>query len=497
MLPCVALLVLAACASAPPPAPAATAEPTAPPRPPPFPAYTAPSPPREKHARVPPRPTLLRGGTVMTATGQILEDGWVLMAEGRIAAVGRGTSPTGEHDVVELKGRFVTPGIIDTHSHMGVYPLPYSSGNSDGNEATDPTTPEVWAEHGFWPQDPALPRAVAGGITTIQVLPGSANLIGGRSFVAKLHLGTSARAMRFPDAPQGLKMACGENPKRVYGDEQHRAPSTRMGNVYGYRKAFQDAWDYRRRVLKYQRDILLWQQRQLKAETSGPKKGDDDKGPDDPPEPPARDFALETLADVLDGKILVHNHCYRADEMNLMLDLAREYRFKIRSFHHAVEAYKLAPRLAEEETAVSTWADWWGFKMESYDGIPQNAALLTAAGARAIIHSDSQTEIRHLNQEAAKAMTAGRAIGLPITEDMALRWITANAAWALGVEDKTGTLTPGKMADVVVWDHHPFSVYAKAERVYIDGALVFERGKTRPVTDFELKNGAPVGGVAP
>jgi imidazolonepropionase-like amidohydrolase len=185
----------------------------------------------------------------------------------------------------------------------------------------------------------------------------------------------------------------------------------------------------------------------------------------------------------------VHNHCYRADEMAIMLDLARQYRFKIRSFHHALEAYKIRDRLAAEDVATSTWADWWGFKMESYDGIPQNAALLAQAGARAIIHSDSESETRHLNQEAAKAMAAGRRAGVVLDDNEVLRWITANPAWALGVDDVTGTLTEGKMADVVIWDHHPFSVYARPSKVFIDGELVFSRGEVRQTTDFEIGTG--------
>jgi imidazolonepropionase-like amidohydrolase len=463
-----------------------------------------PTPPPDAPRQTQPRPTLLTHGKVMTAAGTTWTDGWLRIEGGRIAALGTGTPPPAPlADVVDLKGRVVTPGLIDTHSHMGVYPIPWASGNDDGNEATDPNTAGLWAEHSFWPQDPALPRAVAGGITTIQVLPGSANLIGGRSFVAKLKLASSARAMRFPGAPQGVKMACGENPKRTYGKGSHRAPSTRMGNVLGYRRAFQDALDYRRRWKKYERDLALWEERQqqsTQAPATPPEPDLPAPGkplPDDPPDPPARDFGLETLAAVLDGKILVHNHCYRADEMSIMLDLADEYRFKIRSFHHALEAYKLAPRLAEEDTAVSTWADWWGFKIEAYDGIPHNAAIVTEAGARAIIHSDSESEIRHLNQEAGKAMAAGRAVGIDVTEDQALRWITANPAWALGVDDQTGTLEVGKMADVVVWDRDPFSVYAKADLVFIDGEMVFSRGKSRQVTDFELWQTAPVGGVTP
>src|SRR5690606_32120173 len=186
--------------------------------------------------------------------------------------------------------------------------------------------------------------------------------------------------------------------------------------------------------------------------------------------------------------ILVHMHCYRADEMLLMLDLADSYGFSIRSFHHAVEAYKIADQLAAHGTAASIWADWWGFKLEAYDGVRENAALLTKAGGRAIIHSASAEGLQRLNQEAGKAMYAGRKAGIDISEDQALAWITRNPAWALGVDDQTGTLEPGKAADVVVWSGSPFSVYSRAERVYIDGELVFDRqGEIgRPRSDFDL-----------
>ncbi len=429
---------------------------------------------------------LIRGATVMTAAGKIFAPGFILMRGGHIEALGEGQGPDPQDArVIEAAGQFVTPGIIDTHSHMGVYPMPFMDGLEDGNEMTSPTTPEVWAEHAFWPQDPSLWRAVAGGVTTIQVLPGSANLIGGRSFVAKLRPAQSARAMRFVGAPQGLKMACGENPKRVYGEKG--GPMTRMGNVAGYRLAFQKAREYKRSLEHYQRDLAVWKQKNASA--------DGGEEPEDPPEPPARDFGLETLVGVLDGDILVHVHCYRADEMHLMLDLASEFGFHIRSFHHALEAYKLRDRLAHEGTAVSTWADWWGFKMEALDGVPENAALVAAAGGRAIIHSDSETEVRHLNQEAAKALAAGRQLGLDLSDDDALRWITANPAWALGVQAQTGTLEVGKMADVVLWDKHPFSVYARTVAVFIDGEPVYERKDGPRLSDFELGQAAPATGV--
>ena len=338
-------------------------------------------------------------------------------------------------EVVDGTGKFVTPGVIDTHSHLGVYAAPGVEAHSDGNEATNPSTPEVWAEHSVWPQDPQFPRNLAGGVTTIQMLPGSANLIGGRGVVLKVVPARSVQEMKFPGAKYGLKMACGENPKRVY---EQRGPSTRMGNVAGYRAAWIKAERYRRKWDKWIAD----------------QKGD----------PPERDLALETLAEVLRGNILVQNHCYRADEMVQMIDIAKEFGYKIRSFHHAVEAYKIADLLAREGISASMWADWGGFKMEAADGIKANAAFVHAAGGRAVIHSDDPSGSQRLNQEAAKAMAAGNAAGMRITPDEALKWFTANAAWTLGLEDRIGTIETGKNADLVLWSGHPFSVYTRAER---------------------------------
>jgi imidazolonepropionase-like amidohydrolase len=287
--------------------------------------------------------------------------------------------------------------------------------------------------------------------------------------------------MRFPGAPQGMKMACGENPKRVYGEKG--GPSTRMGNVSGYRHAFQKAFEYRRGMDAHLKKVKGWQKR-VKAAKGNSKKlkkiGQAPSGPD-------RNFANETLAKVLAGEILPHIHCYRADEMSVMLDLAAEFGFKIRSFHHALESYKIRHRLAEEQVASSTWADWWGFKMEAYDGIPYNAALLQEAGAKVVIHSDSETDVRWLNQEAAKAAAAGRKLGIDVDENTIMQWVTKNPAWAIGVDGKTGTLEKGKMADVVVWDRHPFSIYAKAERTFIDGKEVFNRDQNQfRRSDFEI-----------
>ena len=410
-------------------------------------------------------PVLIRNATIMTAAGPTLQHGSLLFANGKIVALGDSVAAPSDAEVIDGTGKYVTPGVIDDHSHLGVYAAPGTPGLSDGNEATNPNTAEVWAEHSFWPQDPQIPLVIAGGVTVIQALPGSANLIGGRSAVLRLVPARTVQEMKFPGAPYGLKMACGENPKSVYGGRG--GPSTRMGNMAGYREAFIQAEAYRRAWDKWLSD----------------RKGD----------PPERNLKLETLADVLRGKILVHNHCYRADEMAQMLDLAREFGFHIRSFHHAVEAYKIRDLLARDSVAASVWFDWWGFKMEAFDGIPENAALLQQAGDRVVIHSDSPNGAQHLNQAAAQAMYAGRARGIDITPDQAIRWMTINPAWALGIDSLTGSLEPGKAADVVIWSGDPFSVYTRTEKVFNDGWLVFDRSDPahRPSTDFNLGTGVP------
>lgn len=424
-------------------------------------------------------PVLLQHATVMTATGQTYAPGYVLMENGAISEVGAGDGPAPKEGttVVDARGKWVTPGIIDPHSHMGVYPVPETAGHNDGNEATDPINAGLRAEDSFWPQDPAIERAVAGGVTTIGVLPGSANLIGGRGVVLHLVPQRGARAMRFPGAPEILKMACGENPKRVY-HEQKRSPSTRMGNLRAVRDAFV-------RARKYARDWDEYVKKQLAPKPVDPKTGA--KKDDGEAKPPDRDLALETLALVMRGDILVEWHCYQADDMLAALQVADEFGFKVRAFHHALEAYKIRDVLAKKNVGVVTWDDWWGFKMEAYDGIPENLALVTEAGALGIVHSDSEIWGQLLNQSAGKALAAGRAAGVNLDEDDALKWITANPAWALGIDDQVGSLQPGKRGDVVVWSEDPFSTYAVAMLVYVDGQLVFDRMHVgAPWSDFEL-----------
>jgi imidazolonepropionase-like amidohydrolase len=451
---------------------------------PPSPAEPAPATPSQAAARAPfsstyaaepSPPTLIRNALVLTGTGARIEGGDVLLEDGRIAAVGQSLSAPEGARVIDAGGRWVTPGLIDVHSHLGVYASPGVNAQDDGNESTDPVTSNVWAEHGVWPQDPGFEAALEGGVTSLQVLPGSANLIGGRGVTLKNVPATTYQAMKFPGAPQGLKMACGENPKRVYGRDD-KFPSTRMGNVAGYRQAFADARDYMEQWNEYDAERAKYEKDR--------EGGDEDAIA---PKPPKRSLELETLAEVMRGNILVHNHCYRADEMATMLDIAQEFGYRISAFHHGVEAYKLADRLAAEGVCGALWADWWGFKMEAYDGIQENIALVDyPEGGCAIVHSDSEEGIQRLNQEAAKAMTRGRLSGLDIPPERAIRWVTSNAARALGILDRTGTLEPGKMADVVVWNGTPFSAYALADLVFVDGALLYDRAHpaAQPRSDF-------------
>lgn len=402
---------------------------------------------------------------VYTGTGEVLRDTTLLVREGRIAAIGTAevAAILSGSTVSRIDGqqRWLSPGIIDVHSHMGDYPSPAIASTRDGNESTSPNTARVWAEHSVWPQDPQFDLALAGGITALQVLPGSANLFGGRGVTLKNIPARTVQEMKFPGAKQGLKMACGENPKRVYGNKG-LAPSTRMGNVAGYREAWAQAHDYKRKLAEAERDASKTR--------------------------PDRDLTLDTLVAVLDGDIIVHNHCYRADEMATMIEVAEEFGYRIGTFHHAVESYKLADYLAREGICSAMWADWWGSKLELFDGVQQNVGLVHQAGACAIVHSDSARGVQRLNQEAAKALTSAQRAGLDLTRADAMVWITLNAARSLGIDAETGSIETGKAADLVLWNQDPFSVYAKADLVFIDGTLYYDRSDParQPRSDFSL-----------
>ncbi|BBF69600.1 amidohydrolase [Sphingomonas bisphenolicum] len=405
----------------------------------------------------PGRPTAIRGATIFDGEGGRIDNGVVFLSEGKVTAIGGPDTPIpADIAVFDGTGKYVTPGVIDIHSHLGDYPSPGVEANSDGNEATSAVTPHVWAEHSIWPQDAGFSRALAnGGVTSLQILPGSANLFGGRSVTLKNVPARTMQGMKFPGAPYGLKMACGENPKRVYGSKG-REPSTRMGNMAVNRQTWIKAREYE------------------KKRAAGKDQ--------------TRDLGMETLADVLEGKILVHNHCYRADEMANVIDMSKEFGYKVAAFHHAVEAYKIADLLRDNGICAALWGDWYGFKMEAYDGIKENIPLVHRAGACAIVHSDDQDGIQRLNQEAAKALGAGRRMGINISDEVAWTWLAINPARAMGIADQTGSLKVGKMADVVLWNGNPFSTYSRPEKVWIDGALLYDSAnpKLRPVVDFEL-----------
>ncbi len=407
--------------------------------------------------------TLIANATVLDGAGHRLEHASVLLKDGKVAAIGTNLAVPSGTTTIDAQGRWVTPGIVDIHTHLGDFPFPFAStdfNHSDVSETTDPNSAHTWAEHSITVQDPAFEAALAAGVTTVQVLPGSANLFGGRGVVLHNVPATTVQAKKFPGAPASLKMACGENPKYNYGDNG-RFPSSRMGNMAGYRDAF----------LQAQRYLHEW-------EVYEGGQGDD---------PPKRDLKMDTLAGVLHGDVKVHVHCYRADEMAELLDLAREFKFQIAAFHHAVEAYKIPDLLKQSGTCAAVWSDWWGYKAETFDAIRENAAFLDASGACVMMHSDSGIIGQRLVLEAAKAMAAGRRGGIEISKEHAITWVTSVPARAMGLGERIGTLEPGKNADVVIWSGDPFSVYTLADQVFIDGALAYDRHdpQRQPGSDFD------------
>jgi imidazolonepropionase-like amidohydrolase len=413
------------------------------------------------YQRYPGSPTVIRGATIYDGEGGQIDNGMVYFADGEIQAIGQTIEVPVGATVVDGTGLWVTPGVIDIHSHLGNYPSPGVAAHSDGNEVTGPNTANVWTEHSVWPQDPGFSRALAnGGVTTLNILPGSANLFGGRTVTLRNVPARTMQGMKFPGAPYGLKMACGENPKRVYGG-RNQSPSSRMANIAVARQAWANAQRYQ------------WQWENYR-ENGGPR--------------PARNLQHETLAGVMNGDILVHNHCYRADEMANMIDMALEFGYEIASFQHAIEAYKIPDLLQEHGICAAMWADWWGFKMEAYDTVFENVPMVHRGGACAIVHSDDANGIQRLNQEAAKALADGRRAGIEISDAEAWQWLSINPARALGIDDRTGSLRTGKMADIVLWNGDPFSVYSRPQMVWIDGALLYDMNnpRLRSISDFEL-----------
>ncbi len=418
----------------------------------------------------PPRQDLLiKNATVMTVTHGVIKNGSVYIKDGKIAAVGENVTVPESATVIDAQGKYLTPGIVDSHSHIAL--------DDDVNEATSPVTPQMMMKDAFDYQDKAIYRALAGGVTTSLLLHGSANVIGGQSIVIKHKYGDSRDALLFPNAPRSIKFASGENPKRVYGGRE-QLPSTRMGNFAVQREALVQAQEYMREWDKYnlktkRTDAENGSERNRNRNRDKDKDKDKDSSHKDKDAvPPKRDLKLEALADVLRGKVMVQIHCYRADEMLTEIAMAKEFGYNLRAFHHALEAYKVADQLAANNVGIATFADWWGFKQEAWDAIPWNAVLAMRKGVKVAIKSDSEDYTRRLNQEAAKAIRYGGA-----TEDEALRMITLNAAWIVGVDDRVGSIDVGKDADLVLWDGYPLSSYGVPEKVMIDGEVYFDRSR--------------------
>jgi imidazolonepropionase-like amidohydrolase len=407
--------------------------------------------------------TLIVEVTILDGAGRRIDNGEILLRDGKIAAIGQGL-PRNDVTILQGQGRWLTPGIIDVHSHNGTYVLPLTSldsKSSDVSEISDPNVADTWIEHAVNAQDTAFSAALRGGVTTMQILPGSTPLFAGRSVIVKPVPAVDVRAMKFPGAVQGLKMSCGENAKSYFGD-QSKAPNSRQGEIAIVREALLRAREYRD---------------EWRAYSKGSRK-----------KPPQRDLKLDTLAAVLDGDIPVHIHCYRASDMAAMLGVAQEFGFRIAAFHHATEAYKIPAQLKQAGTCIAVWSDWWGFKMELLDAIRENAAMADAAGVCTMMHSDSPVVGQRLQIEAAKAAGAGRRAGLNLPPEHIIQWVTSTPAKVLRLGDRIGTLAPGFNADVVLWSGDPFSVYTKADQVFIDGAVVYDSAAPdrSPRPDFEL-----------
>jgi len=400
---------------------------------------------------------LIKNATILTVTKGKLENGSILIHDGKIKAVGSNIATPDNVRTIDATGQFVMPGIIDSHSHMG----------SEGgiNESTGTVTPEVNIQDVICHDDLSLYRALAGGVTTINTLHGSANVIGGRNAVLKLKWGKPAEELLVPGAMEGIKFALGENPKRsnMPGTAGRRFPASRMGVMFTVRKAFTEAKEYMRKWDEYELN------KTGKIKTSKWEKKLE-------PIPPKRDLRLEALADIVRGRLGIICHAYRADEMLALMELGDEMGFKVTSFEHCLEGYKIADEIAQHGVIASIFADSWAYKMEAFDAIPYNAAIITERGVKVTINSDSAERVRRLYQDAAKTIKYG---GLSETE--ALKTITLNPAIMLGIDDRVGSIEVGKDADLAIFNGHPFSVYAKVVMTLIEGEVYFDLSQAKTI----------------
>src|SRR5512146_336259 len=406
--------------------------------------------------------TLIKNATVLTVTKGRFENTDLLLQNGKIAQIGKNLSAPAGAQVIDATGKYVMPGIIDPHSHTMIDAV---------NEGSLSVTSMVRVRDVLDPTDVNIYRQLAGGVTTINVLHGSANTIGGQNAVVKLKWGRDADEMLFPNATPGIKFALGENVTRKNSQQAQQAsgqplryPATRMGQEEVLRDAFTRArdykaeWDdYRARVAKGEKNLV----------------------------PPRRDLELEPLVEVLEGKRFVHAHSYRGDEMLMLLEIAKEFGFTVKTLQHGLEGYKIASEIAQAGTGLSSFADEWSYKVEAYDAIPYNVAILMHHGVVATVNSDSDERARRLNIDAAKMMRYGG-----LTEDSALATITYNGAVQLGIQDRVGSIELGKDADVVIWSGDPLSVYSTAETTFIDGEIFFDKQRDLAMRDQMAKERA-------
>lgn len=423
-----------------------------------------------------PNETLIRNATLLTVTRGTLENSDILIRRGKIAAIGKGLKASANARVIDAAGKYVMPGIIDAHSHSMLDAI---------NEGSLSVTSMVRTRDALNPTDVDLYRELAGGVTSLNLLHGSANAIGGLNTVVKIKYGQPVEEFIFPGAMPGIKFALGENPKRASNPNlpgvTRRYPGTRMGVEEVIRDAFTRARDYKKTWDEYRAAVGRREKNLI---------------------PPKRDLQLEPLVEVLEGKRYVHSHCYRADEILMLINLADEFGFKIKTFQHVLEGYKVAKEIARHGAGASIFSDFWGYKIEAYDAIPYNAAIMTRAGVVVSINSDSDERARRLNIEAAKAMRYGA-----LTEEQALKLITINPAIQLGIQERVGSLEVGKDADLAIWNGHPLSVYSRVDTTFIDGDVFFDRQqdlakradlqKERAQLEQAEPNRPPARGVSP
>jgi len=386
---------------------------------------------------------LIQNATILTVSHGTIERGSILIKDGKIAEVGAGVKAPKDAQVIDANGQFVIPGIIDCHSHIAV--------DGSVNEGSVSVSSMVNIADVLNPEDVDIYRDLAGGVTVANVLHGSANAIGGQTVVIKLRWGQPASKLPFEGAVPGIKFALGENPKRANFDRVVRYPVTRMGVEETIRTAFTEARDYKAKWDLYNKRTGAGEKNLI---------------------PPRRDLRLEPLVEVLEGKRYVHSHCYREDEILMLLRVAKEFGFKVRTFQHVLEGYKVADELAAAGVGASTFSDWWAYKVEAYDAIPYNAALMTKRGVVVSINSDDAEEATHLNQEAAKSMKFGG-----LSHDEALKLVTLNPAIQLGIDKRVGSIDAGKDADLVIYNRDPLSDYAVVQKTLIDGRVYFDRSR--------------------